>query len=221
MTPDWSAQAEPVPYARLDNPQSLNLYAYVLNNPVTSVDPDGHWPTDVHDEIIDLAFPGLSDHQRAVLKNASFWMDHCLTCQNASNSYQHFMRAPGQAPGAAKQQAEEFIKVKETQAKNDAGGNTSHTQNIGDPSLNNFGQALHTTADGTSPAHVDADGNPRVWPGIPVTGPELKQVQQHEQEEAHPTSQQLQGAVGAARQAFAQTYGPRACQSAAETACAH
>jgi RHS repeat-associated protein len=42
MSPDWSAKAEPVPYAKLDNPQSLNLYAYVLNNPLRGVDPDGH-----------------------------------------------------------------------------------------------------------------------------------------------------------------------------------
>jgi RHS repeat-associated protein len=42
MSPDWSAKVTPVPYAKLDNPQSLNLYAYVLNNPLTHVDPDGH-----------------------------------------------------------------------------------------------------------------------------------------------------------------------------------
>jgi RHS repeat-associated protein len=42
MSPDWSAKFEPVPYAKLDNPQSLNLYAYVLNRPLTGVDPDGH-----------------------------------------------------------------------------------------------------------------------------------------------------------------------------------
>ncbi|MGD0446624.1 MAG: RHS repeat-associated core domain-containing protein, partial [Edaphobacter sp.] len=42
MSPDWSAQAEPVPYAKLGNPQSLNLYSYVLNNPLSNVDPDGH-----------------------------------------------------------------------------------------------------------------------------------------------------------------------------------
>jgi RHS repeat-associated protein len=33
MSPDWSAKAEPVPYAKLDDPQSLNLYAYVRSNP--------------------------------------------------------------------------------------------------------------------------------------------------------------------------------------------
>jgi hypothetical protein len=42
MSPDWSAKEEPVPYAKLDNPQTLNLYAYVLNNPLSKDDPDGH-----------------------------------------------------------------------------------------------------------------------------------------------------------------------------------
>jgi RHS repeat-associated protein len=42
MSPDWAAKPEPIPYAKLDNPQSLNLYGYVLNNPVTNRDPDGH-----------------------------------------------------------------------------------------------------------------------------------------------------------------------------------
>ena len=42
MSPDWSTNAEPVPYAKLDNPQSLNLYSYVGNNPLSRRDPDGH-----------------------------------------------------------------------------------------------------------------------------------------------------------------------------------
>jgi RHS repeat-associated protein len=42
MSPDWSAQEEPVPYAKLDDPQSLNLYAYVENNPLAHRDLDGH-----------------------------------------------------------------------------------------------------------------------------------------------------------------------------------
>ena len=42
MSPDWSAKEDPVPYAKLDNPQSLNLYGYVLNNPLGMADPDGH-----------------------------------------------------------------------------------------------------------------------------------------------------------------------------------
>ncbi len=42
LTPDWSARQEAVPYADLANPQTLNLYAYIGNNPVTHTDPDGH-----------------------------------------------------------------------------------------------------------------------------------------------------------------------------------
>ena len=42
MSPDWSASEDPVPYANLSNPQSLNLYAYVQNNPLYAVDSDGH-----------------------------------------------------------------------------------------------------------------------------------------------------------------------------------
>ncbi len=42
ISPDWSAKEEAVPYAKLNNPQTLNLYAYVGNNPLTSIDIDGH-----------------------------------------------------------------------------------------------------------------------------------------------------------------------------------
>ena len=42
LSPDWSAKVMPVPYAKLDNPQSLNLYSYVRNNPLSRVDKDGH-----------------------------------------------------------------------------------------------------------------------------------------------------------------------------------
>ena len=42
LSPDWSAKEEPVPYAKMDDPQSLNLYVYVLNNPMTGIDKDGH-----------------------------------------------------------------------------------------------------------------------------------------------------------------------------------
>jgi len=43
MSPDWSAKLMPVPYAKLDNPQTLNLYAYVGNNPLSRIDADGHY----------------------------------------------------------------------------------------------------------------------------------------------------------------------------------
>ncbi len=44
MTPDWAEKPTAVPYAHFGNPQSLNLYSYVENNPTTLGDPDGHVP---------------------------------------------------------------------------------------------------------------------------------------------------------------------------------
>jgi RHS repeat-associated protein len=42
MSPDWADKPEAVPYSSLGDPQSLNLYSYVLNNPMRSIDADGH-----------------------------------------------------------------------------------------------------------------------------------------------------------------------------------
>jgi RHS repeat-associated protein len=45
LVPDWAAKPSAVPYAVFGNPQSLNLYSYVGNNPLMHADPDGHcWP---------------------------------------------------------------------------------------------------------------------------------------------------------------------------------
>lgn len=42
----------PVPYAKLGDPQSLNLYAYVGNNPLSRIDRDGHeWQFNGNDKV--------------------------------------------------------------------------------------------------------------------------------------------------------------------------
>jgi RHS repeat-associated protein len=41
-SPDWADKPEPVPFANLSDPQTLNLYGYVRNNPLSKADPDGH-----------------------------------------------------------------------------------------------------------------------------------------------------------------------------------
>ena len=42
MTPDWAARPTAVPYVVFGDPQSLNLYGYVRNDPVSRADADGH-----------------------------------------------------------------------------------------------------------------------------------------------------------------------------------
>ena len=41
-TADWSAVPQAVPYMDSKDPQTLNLYGYVRNNPPSKRDPDGH-----------------------------------------------------------------------------------------------------------------------------------------------------------------------------------
>jgi RHS repeat-associated protein len=42
MSPDWVVNPVPIPYADPSNPQTLNLYGYAGNNPLSNVDFDGH-----------------------------------------------------------------------------------------------------------------------------------------------------------------------------------
>jgi RHS repeat-associated protein len=44
LSADWSSTPSPVPYANLTNPQTLNLYAMVSDNPESFADLDGHCP---------------------------------------------------------------------------------------------------------------------------------------------------------------------------------
>jgi len=53
LSPDWSSTPAPVPYANLTNPQTLNLYAMVSDNPETFADLDGH--CDWCDTAVDFA----------------------------------------------------------------------------------------------------------------------------------------------------------------------
>ena len=44
LSADWSSVPVPVPYANLTNPQTLNLYAMVADDPESFADLDGHDP---------------------------------------------------------------------------------------------------------------------------------------------------------------------------------
>jgi RHS repeat-associated protein len=42
LSPDWASNPEAVPYGIYTNPQTLNLYNYMRNNPLSGIDKDGH-----------------------------------------------------------------------------------------------------------------------------------------------------------------------------------
>jgi hypothetical protein len=44
MSPDWSEDPFSIPYADTTDPQSLNLYSYGANDPLSNIDTDGHDP---------------------------------------------------------------------------------------------------------------------------------------------------------------------------------
>ncbi len=97
MSPDWSAKAEPVPYAKLDNPQSLNLYSYVLNNPLGKTDPDGH---DFWDKVLNtLQGKGWVDTPRPQLAQAPVPGGPPMKGVNPVTGQTLFSRDPKGQPG--------------------------------------------------------------------------------------------------------------------------
>ena len=195
---------------KFTDPQQWNMYAYVRNNPLRLVDNNGKWPTDIHNQIIDKAFPGLSPSQRAILKSASSAMDGILNGgQSKGNAYQHSMRAPNESPATAKKDTQNFIKTDEHLAQVDQKTTPTNASDINDKSLYMFGNAAHTVADGTSPEHVDAQGNPLPWNPLSPSG-----VEAHVEGEATITPEQMNSAVTAVQQAFQDTYGQAAAQQA-------
>jgi RHS repeat-associated protein len=53
MVPDWADKPTEVPYVNFGNPQSLNLYSFVENNPTNMGDPDGHQYLEVVQQLLE------------------------------------------------------------------------------------------------------------------------------------------------------------------------
>jgi RHS repeat-associated protein len=179
------------------NPQSWNHYAYVLNNPLNTVDKNGLWPTRIHNDIIDKAFPGLSASERQILKDASYQMDHGPDSQEPAFSFEHSM-SDGDNPSLYDTQtaAGNFVSDQEGVAaglQSDWGAAT-----LNPTALLYFGFGNHTVSDGTSPAHEG--GQP--WYGVWHLSSAW-----HWAREQHISSARMNQAVNAERQHFRQTFG--------------
>lgn len=152
-----------------------------------------------HEKIIDQAFPGMTDHQRTILKTASKRVDGVANGgQLPANSYQHAMRAPGQSVQDAARLSAEFIESNQRQAQQRQmeferrGG-----RGISDDALDFFGNALHTVTDATSPAHEGY----QVWDLNPF------HMRAHERRESAVGQDRIDEAARQARELFRETFG--------------
>lgn len=193
---------------RNESGDGFNRYNYASNNPFRFSDPDGRWPTSIHEAIIDNAFPGLTDGQRQILKDASSRMDSVLRGgQRVANSPQHAMRGPSQAPQTASAATDSFVADQIAAAKTMQGDLPNSISGINSNSLSHVGNAIHTVTDRTSPAHTSGTGEPMVWSGLAGKA-ELMMAGAHASLEATISPEHMDAAISAARQAFGDAYGP-------------
>ncbi len=86
-SPDWSSTPEPIPYASLSNPQSLNQYAYVGNNPLSITDLDGHgWWSDFWNGLANSTYRPLLtfvEHPIVTGRNLGSAITHPIATANA------------------------------------------------------------------------------------------------------------------------------------------
>ncbi|MBL7994997.1 RHS repeat-associated core domain-containing protein, partial [bacterium] len=119
-------------------------YLYTFDNPILMVDPNGKWPTEIHNTIIQRAFASsLSSQELKVLQNASYYADHKPGAQGSGSANEHSMSQPGQKKADAEKNTKEFIESKIDEFVN----------KDGDEALFALGEAMHAVMDGTSPTH--------------------------------------------------------------------
>jgi RHS repeat-associated protein len=112
MSPDWADKPEAVPYSDLDNPQSLNLYGYVNNNPLSKVDKDGHDAGVIEALLAGAAVVGVTEHLVLAHQRAK----NIAADQELLNTDYQIVRTGGQQPEAGLSQViQEIPRVEQDQ----------------------------------------------------------------------------------------------------------
>ena len=198
------------------NPQSWNRYSYTYNNPLKYVDSNGKWPTPIHNQIIEAAFPGLSSEQRELLKAASKYVDR-LSNQTQAGSHDHAMKIPGEDDAAANLAIDRVTQAREEAATRiQKGIVVGNLTDINSKALYELGLGLHTVMDRTSPTHTGPDGKPLPNYGIPTNRAEVKALQRHLSGEQQITPAQMDAVVKALRESFEKAFGASAASQAAQ-----
>jgi RHS repeat-associated protein len=162
----------------LSQRRELNDYAFVLNNPVTSVDLLGLWATDVHHKIVEdwLSDPKYEKYPCACCKidvrgEIEFGSDDVdgvgpfgtpaigiAEALSSADAYQHAMRGPHQTVAEAKAKYDAWISKELSLAHYFASQNGCLAKKL---ALRELGRAYHSYSDSLSPAHAGF----QVWYG--------------------------------------------------------
>lgn len=197
-------------------PQSWNRYSYTLNNPLAYVDRNGLWPTWMHNQISNEAFPGLSAQQLKTLRTASYDTDYNnkilgSSPQDPAVSFVHSMSNgtdpdEAHALGLSMRLSDQFIGSNEAnarvaQAEWIASGHTGVSPNA----LTAFGNALHTVTDATSPAHAGFQRWSGAW--RPSAASHVAREFRYDPVGNHLTGAERNNAINAVQSAYLNTFG--------------
>jgi RHS repeat-associated protein len=184
-------------------PQGWNRYAFALNNPLKQIDKNGLWPTEIHNELIVRAFPGLTMLQIAAIQIGSARADSPRN-QTWGTAYIHSQKSPLESVASAQEKTKAYTEVYRwmAQSEQEASEHRTGQSALSIQALETFGEGSHPAVDATSPAHR---GTSTWW---------IFDFLPHSLRESHITEEQARQGVAALRQEFEKTLGVEATREA-------